>query len=113
MVARYICITTRRPNNFVASKKYYYDAKFKINWQHASFKDTQFTDLIFSGLLEECFFSNCAFSKITFKNATLKNSFFKYSDVKRVEFIDCRADPLTYEFLKNCKADLSEITLLQ
>jgi uncharacterized protein YjbI with pentapeptide repeats len=83
------------------------------NWQHASFKDTQFTEIIFSGLLEECTFTSCAFSKATFKNATIKNSFFKYSDLKRVEFIDCRADKLTYEFLKNCKANLSGVTLLQ
>ena len=83
------------------------------NWQHASFKDTQFTEIIFSGLLEECTFTSCAFSKATFKNATIKNSFFKYSDLKRVEFIDCLADKLTYEFLKNCKANLTGITLLQ
>ncbi|MES2285623.1 MAG: pentapeptide repeat-containing protein [Bacteroidota bacterium] len=83
------------------------------NWQHASFKDTQFTEIIFSGLLEECSFTSCAFSKVTFKNATIKNSFFKYSDLKRVEFIDCHADKLTYEFLKNCKANLTGITLLE
>lgn len=83
------------------------------NWKHASFKDTQFTEIIFSGLLEECSFISCAFSKAKFKNATIKNSFFKYSDLKRVEFIACHADKLTYEFLKNCKANLTGITLLQ
>lgn len=81
------------------------------NWQHASFKDTQFTDIVFSGLLEECTFTSCAFSKVTFKNATLKNSFFKYCDLKRVGFIDCVADKLTYEFLKNCKANMDGIAL--
>lgn len=83
------------------------------NWQHASFKDTQFTEIIFSGLLEECSFISCTFSKAKFKNATIKNSFFKYGDLKRVGFIDCHADKLTYEFLKNCKASLTGITLLQ
>jgi uncharacterized protein YjbI with pentapeptide repeats len=82
------------------------------NWQHASFKDTQFTEIVFSGLLEECSFTSCAFSKVIFKNATIKNSFFKYSDLKRVEFIDCFADKLTYEFLKNCKANLTGVALL-
>lgn len=82
------------------------------NWQHASFKDTQFTEIIFSGLLEECSFASCAFSKTTFKNSTIKNSFFKYCDLKRVEFIDCYADKLSYEFLKNCKANLAGITIL-
>lgn len=80
-------------------------------WQHASFKDNQFTEIIFSGLLEECSFTNCAFSKVTFKNATIRNSFFKYSDLKRVKFIDCLADKLTYEFLKNGKANLTGLTI--
>jgi len=83
------------------------------SWQHASFKGTQFTEIIFSGLLEECSFISCAFSKTTFKNATIKNSFFKYGNLKRVEFIDCQADRLTYELLKNCKANLDGVSLLQ
>ncbi|MES2837603.1 MAG: pentapeptide repeat-containing protein [Bacteroidota bacterium] len=81
-------------------------------WHHASFKSTQFTEIIFSGLLEECSFTSCAFTKVSFKNATLKNSFFKYSNLKNVAFIDCQADKLTYEFLKNCKANLTGINLL-
>jgi uncharacterized protein YjbI with pentapeptide repeats len=83
-----------------------------INWQHASFKDTQFTEIIFSGLLEECSFTNCAFSKVSFKNATIKNSFFKYSDLKRVEFSDCQTDKLTFEFLKNGKANLTGVSII-
>jgi len=82
------------------------------SWQHANFKDTQFTEIIFNGLLEDCSFTSCEFSKTTFKNATFKNSFFKYSDLKRVVFIDCHADKLTYAFLKNCKANLTGITLI-
>ena len=83
------------------------------NWQHASFKDTQFTEITFIGLMEDCSFSSCAFSKVIFKNATIKNSFFKYCDLKRVEFIDCHADKLSYEFLKNCKANLNGLRLLE
>jgi uncharacterized protein YjbI with pentapeptide repeats len=82
-----------------------------VNWQHASFKETQFTEITFSGLLEECSFSSCEFSKVIFKNVIIKNSFFKYSDLKRVEFIDCQADKLSYEFMKNCKANLSGIKI--
>ena len=81
------------------------------NLQHASFIDTQFTEITFSGLMEDCSITSCAFSKVIFKNATFKNSFFKYSDLKRVAFIDCHADKLTYEFLKNCKANLAGIIL--
>jgi uncharacterized protein YjbI with pentapeptide repeats len=83
------------------------------NWQHAAFKGTQFTETTFSGLLEECTFTSCAFTRATFKNAIIKKSFFKYCDLKRVEFTDCQADKLTYEFLKNCKANMEGVTLLQ
>lgn len=82
------------------------------NWQHASLNDTQFTEMIFSGLLEDCTFTNCEFSKVTFNNVTIKNCFFKYSGLKRVEFIDCKADKLSYEFMKNCKADVSGISIM-
>jgi uncharacterized protein YjbI with pentapeptide repeats len=68
--------------------------------------------MIFSGLLEQCTFTSCAFSKTSFKNVTFKNCFFKYCNLKRVEFSECYADKLTYAFLKNCKANLSGITLL-
>lgn len=83
-----------------------------VTWKHASFKSTQFTQIVFSGLLEECSFSSCAFSKTSFKNAIIKNSFFKYCDLKRVEFVNCQADKLTYELLKHGKADMSGIELI-
>ena len=85
----------------------------KVIWKHSSFKDTQFSEMVFSGLLEDISFTECAFSKTMFKNATIKNSFFKYCDLKRVHFIDCHVDWLTYEFLKNCKADLTGITIIK
>jgi len=75
-------------------------------WQHASFKDTQLTEMVFSGSLEACSFTSCAFSKVTFKQASFKDCFFKYCDLKRVVFIDCKADKLSYAFLKNCKASM-------
>lgn len=81
-------------------------------WQHASFKDNQFTEIIFNGMIEDCLFANCSFSKTTFKNATFKKSFFKFSDLKRVTFIDCFADKLSYEFLKNGKANMNGIKVL-
>jgi uncharacterized protein YjbI with pentapeptide repeats len=84
-----------------------------IHWQHASFKDTQFAEMIFSGLVEDCSFTSCAFSKTTFKNAIIKNCFFKYSNLKRVEFINCQADKMTYAFLKNNEANMTGITLLE
>jgi len=82
-------------------------------WNRASFIDTQIADIVFAGTLEDCYFENCAFTRVTFRNATLSNTFFKNNKkLKRIRFIDCKADRITYEFLKQGKADLTGITLL-
>ncbi|MGE5431859.1 MAG: pentapeptide repeat-containing protein [Syntrophomonadaceae bacterium] len=62
--------------------------------------------------MEDCYFENCKFTRVTFRNAALMNTFFKNTDLKRIRFIDCNADRLTYEFLKAGKAALSGIPLL-
>ncbi len=77
-----------------------------------SFIDSQIADIVFTGTLEDCYFENCAFTRVTFRNATLINTFFKNKSLKRIRFIDCQADRITYAFLKNGKADLTGITLL-
>jgi uncharacterized protein YjbI with pentapeptide repeats len=82
-----------------------------VIWKVVSFKQTQLTSIIFNGLIEDCSFDSCSFSKVIFKNVILKNTFFKNTNLKRVEFTDCHADKLTYEFLKNCKANLTGVTL--
>jgi len=82
-------------------------------WQDASFKENQFTAVLFSGELNSCSFESCEFSKVKFQHATLQNCFFKYCNLKRVEFTECYADRLTYEFLKNCKAVLTGVTIVQ
>jgi hypothetical protein len=46
---------------------------------------------------------------VTFEKAKLIQTFFKYNDLKRVKFIDCEADQLTYELLKHGKADLTGV----
>jgi uncharacterized protein YjbI with pentapeptide repeats len=84
-----------------------------VIWKHVSFKNTQFSEIVFSGVLEDMSFTQCAFYKTIFEHATIKNSFFKYSDLKRVSFIDCQVDKLTYEFLKNCKANLTGINIIK
>ncbi|MEL7586321.1 MAG: pentapeptide repeat-containing protein [Prolixibacteraceae bacterium] len=80
---------------------------------HTSFIDTQIADLVFTGTLENCYFENCIFTRVTFRNATFINTFFKNNEkLKRIRFIDCQADRMSYEFLKQGKADLTGITLL-
>lgn len=82
-------------------------------WNRTSFVDTQIADLIFTGALEDCYFENCAFTRVKFENTTFKNTFFKNNKkLKRISFVGCKADRMTYEFLKQGKADLTGIALL-
>lgn len=83
-----------------------------VVWNGTSFNAMYLADLVFEGNIENCSFENCAFKKVTFQNATLTNSFFKNKSLKHIKFIDCQADRLTYEFLKNGKADMSGIKLV-
>ncbi len=80
-------------------------------WNRTSFINSNLDDMVFNSKVEDCYFENCAFKKVTFQNATLSNTFFKNKSLKGIRFIDCHADRMTYEFLKNGKADLSGITL--
>ncbi|NII26346.1 helix-turn-helix domain-containing protein [Pseudoflavitalea sp. X16] len=81
-------------------------------WNRTSFSAMYIADIVFEGIVEDCYFENCAFKKVTFQHATLTNTFFKGKSLKGIRFIDCQADRMTYEFLKNGKANLSGITLL-
>jgi uncharacterized protein YjbI with pentapeptide repeats len=82
-------------------------------WNRTSFINTHIADIVFTGTLDDCHFENCAFTRVTFLNATLINTFFKNNKkLKRIRFIDCQADRITFEFLKAGKADLSGIRLL-
>ncbi len=81
-------------------------------WNRTSFIDTAIVDLVFTSTLDDCYFENCAFTKVTFQNSTLLNTFFKNKSLKRIRFIDCQADQMTYAFLKNGNADLTGIKLI-
>lgn len=82
-------------------------------WNRTSFINTQIADIVFAGTLEDCYFENCTFTRVAFQHARLINTFFKNNKkLNRIRFIDCQADRMTYEFLKQGNADLSGITLL-
>ncbi len=81
-------------------------------WKLTSFEMSHISDTVFNGKIEDCSFDNCSFSKVTFKNATIINTFFKGKKLKGIQFIDCQVDKITYEFLKNGKADLAGLTIL-
>ncbi len=81
-------------------------------WNCTSFIDSHVADIIFTGTIQDCSFENCSFTRLTFRNATILNTFFKNKSLKRIRFIDCQADRITYEFLKNGKANLTGINIL-
>lgn len=82
-------------------------------WKFTTFRNTGISDVVFEGNIENCHFENCAFYGVKFQNATILNSFFKYNrKFKKVQFIDCRVDKITYAFLKSNEADLSGVTLI-
>jgi uncharacterized protein YjbI with pentapeptide repeats len=80
-------------------------------WKLSSFELSHISETVFNGAIEDCSFNNRSFSRVTFKNATILNTFFKGKKLKGIPFIDCQADRMTYEFLKNVKADLTGLTL--
>ncbi|MFA6597174.1 MAG: pentapeptide repeat-containing protein [Ignavibacteriaceae bacterium] len=83
-------------------------------WNRTAFNAMWIVNIVFEGILDDCYFENCSFKKVTFRNSTLTNTFFKIKNksLKGIQFIDCQADRMTYEFLKQGKADLTGITLL-
>ena len=81
-------------------------------WIRSSFIDSWIADVVFEGPIDDCYFENCSFKRVSFRNATLKNTFFKNKSLKGIRFTDCRADRMTYEFLKNGKADITGIELI-
>ena len=83
-----------------------------IVWNHTSFINTQIVDTTFEGSLEDCYFENCKFTRVTFRNAILKDNFFKCKSLKKIKFIDCKADKISFAFLKNGNADLTGINVI-
>lgn len=82
-------------------------------WNNTAFIEMSIENITFEGSLEDCFFEHSDFYGVKFQNATLLNTFFKNNDrMKRVQFIDCKVDKITYAFLKSNQANMTGITLL-
>jgi uncharacterized protein YjbI with pentapeptide repeats len=84
-----------------------------VKFKNTSFIEMTIQDIVFEGELEDCRFENSFFYNVKFQGTTIINSFFKNNKkFKRVQFIDCKVDKLTYAFLKNNIADLTGVTLI-
>lgn len=81
-------------------------------WKGTTFRFTQIVDTVFEGSITACAFEQCSFLKVTFQNAVLTNTFFKCRTLRKIRFIDCQADKLTYAFLKNGKVDMTGISMI-
>ncbi|MBK7232064.1 MAG: pentapeptide repeat-containing protein [Saprospiraceae bacterium] len=82
-------------------------------WSGTKFMEMGIQEIVFEGIFEDCFFENCAFYDVKFQNATLINTFFKNNQkFKRVKFIDCKVDKITYAFLKSNLANLEGVTVI-
>ncbi len=97
----------------------FFEVNFESNnlkdslWKFTSFKNTNISDVVFEGNIDDCHFENCSFYNVKFQNATILNTFFKYNKrLKKVQFIDCKVDAITYAFLKNNQSDLTGITVI-
>lgn len=82
-------------------------------WSFTSFKNSNLSGIVFSGKMENCHFEKCSFYNVRFENVELKDTFFKYNQrMKKVEFVNCKADSLTYAFLKSNQANMEGVELL-
>lgn len=85
----------------------------KVVWKFTKFLKSNLSQITFVGTFENCHFEHCSFYGVKFENATLLNTFFKYNErFKKVEFINCQVDSITYAFLKNNQANLTGITVI-
>lgn len=80
-------------------------------WLHTSFLATQLTDVVFETDLEHCIFEHCGFKRIVFQKINIHQTFFKNNSLKGLTFVDCTADRMSYEFLKNGKVNLSGLSI--
>lgn len=84
-----------------------------VVWKFTKFLKSNMGKITFTGTFEDCHFEHCSFYGVKFENATILNSFFKYNErFKKVQFINCKVDSITYAFLKNNQANLTEITMI-
>ena len=78
-----------------------------------AFRYCQLTDIVFVGEITDCAFENCDYTRVEYNGAVIRNTFFKNCKLKRTKFTSCKADKLSYAFMKTCKADLSGVEIIE
>jgi uncharacterized protein YjbI with pentapeptide repeats len=83
-------------------------------WLRTTFQHTSVPDVVFDGEMTDCVFEWITRTTHTvFRDVTFRKCFFKYCNLKKARFENCRADNISIAFLKNSKADISEIGTLE
>ena len=90
----------------------------KVNFKNSilvgtAFQYGQLTGIVFNGELVDCAFENCDFARVEYNGAIIRNTFFKNCKLHRAKFTACKADKLSYAFMESCKADLSDVEMLE
>lgn len=84
-----------------------------VIWKFTKFLKSNLSNIVFTGTFEDCHFEQCGFYSVKFENATLLNTFFKHNEkFKKVQFINCKVDSITFAFLKNNQANMEGITII-
>lgn len=84
-----------------------------VVWKFTKFFKANISNIVFTGTFEDCHFEHCSFYGVKFQEATILNTFFKYNErFKKVQFVNCKVDSITYAFLKNNQANLTGITII-
>lgn len=84
-----------------------------VIWKFTKFLKSNLSNIVFTGTFEDCHFEQCGFYRVKFENATLLNTFFKHNlKFKKVQFVNCKVDNITFAFLKNNQANMEGITLI-
>lgn len=84
-----------------------------VVWKFTKFLKSNISGITFIGTFEDCHFEHCSFYGVKFENATILNTFFKFNErFKKVQFVNCKVDSITYAFLKNNQANLTGITII-
>lgn len=84
-----------------------------VTWKFTSFQRSNLSQLVIGGKIEDCHFEQCGFYSVRFENATILNTFFKYNDrFKKLQFVNCQVDSITFAFLKNNQARMEGVSLI-
>ncbi|TCC89544.1 helix-turn-helix domain-containing protein [Pedobacter frigiditerrae] len=85
-----------------------------VVWKFTKFLKSNISNVTLTGTFEDCHFEHCAFYGVKFENAIILNTFFKYNErFKKVQFVNCKVDSITYAFLKNNQANLTGISIIE